>query len=142
MRRHELSDREWKEIEPLLPPERGRVGRPSKLPNRTFMNAVFYVAKTGLPWRDLPEHFGPWKTVYSRFVRWNAKGVFGKVMEHFAQDADHEANMADGSYIKAHQDSAGGKGGPRPNVLDALAEVPPQKSTLSLTLSVIHSTST
>ena len=141
MRRHELSDREWLEISPLLPPERGRRGRPPKLTNRVFMNAIFFVAKTGLPWRDLPEHFGPWKTVYNRFVRWNAKGIFQRVLEHLAEDADHESNMVDGSYIKAHQDSSGGKGGPTLSVLAALAEVLPRKSTLLLTVSVIRSTS-
>ena len=141
MRRHVLSDREWSEIEPLLPPERGRRGRPPKLGNRVFMNAIFFVAKTGLPRRDLPEHLGPWKTVYNRIVRWNSKGVFQRVLERLAEDADHEANMVDGSYIKAHQDSSGGKGGPTLSVLDALAEVPPQSSTLSLPVSVLPSTS-
>jgi hypothetical protein len=63
MHRHELSDAEWARIEPLLPAEAGRRGRPADLPTRTFMNAIFYVAKTGAPWRDLPERFGPWHTI-------------------------------------------------------------------------------
>lgn len=111
MHRHELSDGEWGRIELLLPAESGREGRPSKLSNRVFMNAIFNIAKTGAPWRDLPERFGPWKTVHTRFSRWNLKGVFQRVLEEFRKDADHESNMADGSYVKAHQDSAGGKGG-------------------------------
>lgn len=142
MRRHELSDAEWLRIAPLLPAEDGRPGRPSELPNRTFMNAVFYIAKTGVQWRDLPERFGPWKTVHNRFSRWNKRGVFQKILDEFRKDADHESNMADGSYIRAHQDAAGGKGGPKFRVLDALAEALPPKSTLSLTVSVIRSTST
>src|SRR5580704_9166795 len=143
MRRHELSDEEWKRLEPLLPAEKGRVGRPVvRLTNRIFMNAIFYVAKTGMPWRDLPERFGPWKTVHDRFTQWNRRGVLQNVLAEFAKDADHESNMADGSYVKAHQHSAGAKGGPKVSVLDALAEVLPAKSTLSWTLSVSRSTST
>jgi len=102
VRRHELSDEEWKRIEPLLPAERGRKSRPAKLSNRTFMNAVFYLAKTGAPWRDLPERFGPWKTVHAKFSRWNARKVFDRILALFAQDADNESSMADSSYVRAH----------------------------------------
>src|SRR5581483_9730103 len=142
MHRHELSDQEWCRIEPLLPLEKGRPGRPVRLSNRTFVNALFYIAKTGVPWRDLPERFGPWKTVHVRFTRWNQRGVFHKVLEEFRKDADHESNIADGSYVKSHQDAAGGKGGLRFSVLDALAEALPPKSTLLWTGSVIPCTST
>ena len=76
MRRHELSDEDWSRVEKLLPAEKGRPGRPSGLSNRMFMNAIFYIAKTGAPWRDLPERFGPWQTVHTRFTRWNRQGVF------------------------------------------------------------------
>lgn len=121
MHRHELNDTEWSRLEPLLPVERGRRGRPSELSNRVFMNSILYIAKTGVPWRDLPERFGQWKTVYSRFARWNRRGVFQTVLDAFKQDADPESNMVDGSYVKAHQDSAGGKGGQKRSVLAALA---------------------
>jgi transposase len=140
MHRHELSDEEWSRLKPLLPSERH--GRPGKQSHRAFLNAIFFIAKTGLPWRDLPERFGPWKTIHTRFSRWNARGVFQKILDEFKKDADHESNMADGSYAKAHQDAAGGKGGPRFKLLDALAEALPPKSTLSWTGSVIHSMST
>ena len=142
MHRHELSDQEWDRITSLLPAEKGRRGRPVELSNRIFMNAIFYIAKTGVPWRDLPERFGPWKTIHVRFTRWNRAGVFGRMIDRFKESADPRSNMADGSYAKAHQDAAGGKGGPRFNVLDALAEVSPPRSTLSWTVSVVHSTST
>jgi putative transposase len=142
MHRHELSDQEWSRIEPLLPLERGRNGRPVLLGNRTFMNAILYIAKTGVPWRDLPERFGPWKTVHTRFTRWNRRGVMQKILQQFSKDADHESNIADGSYIKAHQDAAGGKGGPKFRVLDALAEALPPKSTRWSTLWVTPFTST
>jgi transposase len=142
MRRHELSDEEWGRIEALLPAERGRRGRPQELSNRRFLNAILYIAKTGVPWRDLPERFGPWRTVYSRFTRWNARGIFQSVIDHLGQHADHAANLADGSYVKAHQDAAGAKGGPAARTLDALAAALPPRSTHSWTLSVVPYTST
>jgi len=93
MHRHELSDAEWARIEPLLPAETGRRGRPADLPNRTFMNAIFYVAKTGVPWRDLPERFGPWHTIHNKFTRWNRKEVFLRILDEFRKGADHGSNM-------------------------------------------------
>lgn len=89
MHRHELSDLEWQRLEPLLPPEQGRRGRPLELPNRIFLNAIFYVAKTGAPWRDLPERFGPWKTIHTRFTRWNRRQAQG---ENFIADKGDDAN--------------------------------------------------
>lgn len=142
MRRHELTDREWDLIAPLLPAERGRRARPAKLSNRDFMNAVFFIAKTGVPWRDLPERFGPWKTVHAKFSRWNARQVFDRILKAFTADADDEAAIADSTYVRAHQHAAGGKGGPKVSVLDALAEVSLRRSTPSWTLSETPSIST
>ena len=142
MRRHELSDGEWSRIEALLPAESDRPGRPTELPNRVFMNAVIYIAKTGMPWRDLPERFGPWKTVHSRFSRWNRQGVFERVLKAFAEEADNESSIADATCVRAHQHAAGGKGGPKVNALDALAAALQPRSTLSWTVSVIQPTST
>ena len=87
----------------------GRVRRSS---NRVFMNAVFYIAKTGAPWRDLPERFCPWKTVHTKLSRWNKRKVFDRILERFTDDADHESAIADSTYIRAHQHAAGGNGGP------------------------------
>lgn len=142
MARHDLSDAEWKRIEGILPSETGRKARPAKLRNRTFMNAIMYIAKTGAPWRDLPERFGPWKTVHTKFTRWNAAGVLEQVLKHLSQDADHESSIADSSYVRAHQHAAGGKGGPKVSVLDALAEASPPKSTPWSTVWVIQPIST
>lgn len=141
MKRHELTESEWERIQGLLPAERGRVGRPPKISNRTMMNAILFIAKTGLPWRDLPERYGKWSSIHDRFCTWNRRGVLQRVLDALAQEADHEFNMADGSYIKAHQDAAGGKGGPRASILDALGEVLPPKSTLLWTVSAIPCTS-
>lgn len=67
MRRHELTDNQWKKIKPFI----HQHGRKSKLGDRNFVNAVLYVLRTGIPWRDLPEWFGSWKTIYNRFAKWN-----------------------------------------------------------------------
>ena len=124
MHRHQLTDAEWVRIEPLLPPERGRRGRPAMLPNRQFIDAIVFIAKTGLPWRDLPERFGPWKTIFNKWSRWNAKKVFVRIFNEFAKDADDESSIADSTYAKAHQHSAGGKGGDRKSVHWTLSRRP------------------
>ncbi|MDR0967198.1 MAG: IS5 family transposase [Myxococcales bacterium] len=112
MHRHELTEREWNRIAHLLPIKTpGSPGKPPELDNRIFMNAIYYIVKTGIPWRDLPERFGPWETVYARFSLWNRKGILQKVHDELAKDADHESNMADGSYVKVHRDASGGKRG-------------------------------
>lgn len=68
MRRHKLTDDQWTRLEPLLPPQRSATGRPSK-DHRTVLNGILWILRTDAPWRDLPEQYGNWKTVYSRFRR-------------------------------------------------------------------------
>lgn len=140
MHRHEITDEEWFRFNPLLPSERSRRGRPAELPNRQFMNAIVFIAKTGIPWRDLPERFGPWQTIYNKFSRWNKKGVFKRILDTLSQDADNESSMADSSYIRVHQHATGGKGGHSLNVLDALAEALQPRSMLSWTVWVTQPT--
>jgi len=72
---------------------------------------MLWINKTGAPWRDLPERFGPWETVYSRFRLWSKEGVFDKVFGHLAQDADMQDVSIDSTSCKAHQHSAGAKKG-------------------------------
>ena len=80
MRRHELSEAQWNKIKDLLPPERKpQGGRPAKS-NREMLNAIVYWLNTGIPWRDLPERFGPWQSVYSRFRAWTKAGVWENVL--------------------------------------------------------------
>lgn len=110
--RHELSDEEWVRIAPLLPPERGRRGRPSK-DNRRMVNAMLWIGRTGAPWRDLPRRYGRWSSVYTRFNRWSKQGVWNRLMDELKGGADPEVNMIDSSVVRAHQHAAGGKGGPR-----------------------------
>lgn len=66
MKRHELSDEQWATICPLLPARTARTGRPPRDP-RLIWNGIFWILRTGAPWRDLPERFGPWQTVYDHF---------------------------------------------------------------------------
>lgn len=124
MRRHELSEHEWKRLQGILPRS---FGRPSNMPTRRFLNAVFWKIKTGIPWRDLPKRYGPWKVIYNRFHRWANAGHFKSIFKAVQIDVDDEWNMIDGSYIRAHQHAAGGKGGPNKMLLEFLeAEILPR----------------
>lgn len=124
MRRHELSDDEWRTLRPML---KSRMGRPPKIENRQFINAVLWKVSTGVPWRDLPERYGHWKTIYSRFRRWALAGHFKAIFEAMKVKVDDHWNAIDGTYIRAHQHSAGGKGGPSETLLAFLAEAVPPK---------------
>jgi transposase len=75
--------------------------------NRLFVEAVLYRCRTGVPWRDLPEHFGDWKNIHRRYSRWAKSGVWKRVFRHLASDADHEYAMLDSTVVRAHQHSAG-----------------------------------
>ena len=131
MHRHELSEQEWKKIQNLLC--RG-AGRPPKISDRLFLNAVLWKVKTGVPWRDLPTRFGSWKTIYSRFRRWAIAGRFKAIFEAIQVEVDDNWNSIDGSYIRAHQHCAGGKGGPNDKLLDFLEAEIPQKFIRALML--------
>ncbi len=115
-RRHELTDDEWTRLAPLLPPQRPRSGRPGK-DHRTVLNGILWILRTGAPWRDLPERYGPWQTVYSRFRRWRAAGVWDQVLTALQAEAAHDGSlddtlaMIDGTSIRAHHHAAGAKKG-------------------------------
>jgi transposase len=106
MRRHALRDDQWERIKDLLPGRPGHVGVTAK-DNRLFVEAVLYRYRTGIPWRDLPERFGHWKAVHTRFSRWAENGVWDKLFQHLAGEADHEYAMLDSTIVRAHQHSAG-----------------------------------
>ena len=107
-RRHELTDEQYKKIEDLLPGRPGHVGVTAKN-NRTFINGVIWIFKTGAPWRDLPERYGHWKNVHRRFSRWSKSGVFDRIFRILSEDSDMEFLLIDGTIVKAHQHSAGAK---------------------------------
>jgi transposase len=106
MRRYALRDDQWERIEGLLPGREGHVGVTAK-DNRLFVEAVLYRYRAGIPWRDLPERFGPWKAVHTRFSRWAAGGVWEQVFQHLAGEADNEYALIDSTIVRAHQHSAG-----------------------------------
>lgn len=105
-RRYALRDDQWARIRDLLPGREGHVGVTAK-DNRLFVEAVLYRYRAGIPWRDLPERFGPWKAVHTRFTRWAASGVWERVFKRLAEDADNEYAMIDSTIVRAHQHSAG-----------------------------------
>src|SRR5258706_3673182 len=117
MRRYELTDDEWAIIEPLLPPP-ATTGRPRRAP-REMWNSIFWVLRSGAPWRDLPERFGPWESAYTHFNACRRNGVFERVLEalQIRLDAgghiDWDLWCVDGSSVRASKAAAGaGKRGP------------------------------
>jgi transposase len=112
--RRVLNDAQWRRIEALLPGKPGDAGRHGT-DNRLFVEAVLWVDRTGLPWRDLPEEFGHWNTVYRRFSRWSATGVWQRVLDDLACDSDLRHAFLDTTIVRAHQHSAGAlkKGAPK-----------------------------
>lgn len=121
MARKWLRDDQWERIKPMLP---GKVGDPGRsgTDNRLFVEAVLWIARTGYPWRDLPQEFGAWNSVYQRFARWSKKGVWQKVFEQLAQEADFEEVFIDSTIVRAHQHAAGAAKKTAPKRWDALAE--------------------
>ena len=108
MDRYGLRDDQWERIRDLLPGREGTVGV-TAADNRLFVDAVLYRYRAGVPWRDLPEQFGDGKQVHTRFSRWAKSGVWARVFEQLAADADNEFAMIDSTIVRAHQHSAGAK---------------------------------
>ncbi len=119
VRRHELTDEEWKRLEPLLPARetRGRYFHD----HRTVLNGMLYWMHTGVPWRDLPERYGPWQTVYSRFRSWTRSGLWDRILQQLQRELDGLGEIEwtlwciDGSSVRAHKHAAGAGGKPAPS---------------------------
>jgi transposase len=115
-RRHELSETEWARLQPLLPPR--KAGKPRQ-DDRRISHGILWKLATGAPWRDLPERYGPWQTVYTRFRRWTGAGVWDRLFAAVQRQADAaghldwQVHFVDGTVIRAHQHAAGAKGGTR-----------------------------
>jgi transposase len=106
MLRYALRDDQWDRLKDFLPGREGHVGGTAD-DNRLFVDAVLYRYRTGIPWRDLPERYGYWKAVHRRYRRWCESGVFTRVFEVLARDADNEFVMIDATIVRAHQHSVG-----------------------------------
>ena len=126
--RHELDDAQWERLRRQLPPEKplGR-GRPNQA-HRRVVEGIRWRLRTGAPWRDVPERYGKWQTLYSRFRRWRLMGVWARVLAALQAEADAQGaldwslHFLDGSSIRAHQHAAGAKKGAAIKPLDAVGE--------------------
>ena len=106
-RRHELTDAQWERVEPLLPGKKSDPGR-TAADNRLFVDAVVFVLKTGIPWADLPGRYGKADTVYKRFDRWCARGVWERLAKALG-DVDLEEVQIDSTTVKAHPTASTGR---------------------------------
>ncbi|PCI87656.1 MAG: hypothetical protein COB24_05895 [Hyphomicrobiales bacterium] len=106
MGRFDLTDLEWDLISPHLPPQ----GRgPQRKDDRQILDGIFYILRTGAPWRDLPSRYGPCTTVYNRYNRWGQRGVWKSVFDALADKGDDSLIFIDASIVKAHRAAAGAK---------------------------------
>jgi len=110
MARRELRDDQWNKIKDLLPGKTSDPGRTAKN-NRRFVDALLWIARTGAHWRELPKEFGPWNSVFQRYNRWSKAGVWERMFRVLSDDPDFEYVMIDSTIVRAHQHSAGAKGG-------------------------------
>ena len=109
MRRHELTDFEWKIIQPLLPNKPRGVPR---VDDRKVLNGILWRFRTGSPWADIPERYGPHTTCYNRFVRWRRAGVWDRLLAAVsAAYEDGDLIMIDSSCVRVHQHAATAKRG-------------------------------
>ena len=109
MLRAQLREEQWTKMAAVLASLRGAGRRGSD--DRNFIEAVLWWRRTGVPWRDLPDEFGPWKTVFNRFDRWSKSGKWTRLFNALRTDPDHEWHSLDSTINRAHQHAAGGKGG-------------------------------
>ena len=106
IRRYELTDAEWKRLQPYFPERQmGDKGRPRR-EAREMLNGIFWIARSGAAWRDLPERYGPWQTVYKRFKEWSENGLIEKIFHELGEEADLQDISIDSTYIKAHKGSS------------------------------------
>lgn len=106
MSRYDLADFEWRVIEPLLPNKPRGVPR---VDDRRVLNGIFWVLRSGAPWRDLPERYGPRATCYNRFVRWRKAGVWDWLMDAITTAHDGAIQMIDSTSVRSHQQAATAK---------------------------------
>lgn len=136
--RYDLTDFEWSVIEPLLPTKRRGV-KPKK--SRRVLNGIFWVLRTGAPWRDMPERYGPYTTAYNRFNRWRKAGIWDRLMDAIVQAHDGNVQMIDSSIVRVHQHAAGAEKKVEIVVWGEAAAASPRKSTRVSTRKAVRSIS-
>jgi transposase len=132
--RFDLSDEEWALLEPLMPTAR----KSARADDRRIMNAIFYVLRTGMPWRDLPERYGPYTTAYNRFNRWSRRGIWKRVFDQLASKSRDSLYLIDSTIVKAHRAASGAKGGRKIKRSASAVAAEPQKSMRLLTAKAGH----
>ncbi len=129
--RRELTDDQWAALAPHLPPQKPATGKPNQ-DHRHIVEGIIWRQRAGSPWREVPPRFGKWQTVYSRFRRWHAAGIWTRVLAALQAEADARGELdwdlhfLDGSTIRAHPQAAGAKKGAatRPSAAAAAASAP------------------
>lgn len=134
-----MSEEQWRRVKAVIPKQKS--GPEATRGDRLFIDAVLFRAKTGMPWRDLPERFGSWKSVYNRFNNWAKKGQWEAIFKALQLEVDEVGSIVDGSVVRAHQDASGGKGGSNRMLWGALVEAFRPRSMQSWTRKVGRSTS-
>ena len=125
-----MSDKEWAFFEPCVTAQGPKRGRPAGN-HRLVLDGVFWIARTGAPWRDLPDHFGNWNSVYQQFRRWSVSGLWDTMLEalNAVGAVQSSVQMIDSTIVRAHQHAAGAKGGLKTRILGARAAASRPKST-------------
>src|SRR5208337_3493284 len=118
--RFDLSDEEWALLEPLLPKSR----KSARADDRKIMNAIFYVLRTGMPWRDLPERYGPYTTAYNRFNRWSRRGIWKRIFDALASKSCDSLYLIDSTIVTAHRAASGAKTEAEKLGVEFLGELP------------------
>lgn len=122
LHRHDLTDWQWQQLQPLLPKPQGFGGRP-RLDDRIFLNPLLWLLRTGCPWCDLPPYYGNWNSISTRFYRWNARALWARLLSRLQELAnqsdtlDWETPTIDTSVIRTHQHAAGARGGQQEEAL-------------------------
>ena len=131
-----LTDPQWETLRPFLPPQKPRCGRPAN-DHRTVLEGILWVLRTGSPWRSLPTRYGSWKTVSSRFYRWQRAGIWDRVLAALQRRADAEGRLdwtlhfVDSTVVRAHQHAAGAKGGSPQRKLSGVAGAASRRRSIS-----------
>lgn len=125
MGRGDLTDAEWERLRPFLPVSNGRCGRWRD--HRQVIDGILHRVRTGAHWRDLPERYGPWKTVYERHRAWSADGTWERLLQQIQAAADAAGHIdwevsVDSTAVRAHQHAAGARVAPPAPVLKGAAE--------------------
>ena len=111
--RYKLTDAQWNKIAGIFP-KRKKMGRPP-VDDRKIVNGILWILKTGSPWRELKENYGPWQTVYDRFYKWNRAGLWNRILRKLQSDLQSKGKIdwkmfsVDGSNVRAHKSAAGAK---------------------------------